>query len=194
MPQGDLDAVFVDRDGTINVKAPEGEYIGDPGDIALLPGAAEAIGRLNAAGIPVAVVTNQRGIALGRMTEDDLRRVHERLDELLAAQGAHVDDYEHCPHDLDVCDCRKPGTALLEDAADRLGIEDLTRTAMIGDAPSDVEVGRRVGATTVLLRGPGAGEGADAEEPGDDEPPVHDADAVLPSLLDAVLWLEDHAA
>jgi D-glycero-D-manno-heptose 1,7-bisphosphate phosphatase len=145
-------AAFLDRDGTINVKAPEGEYVESPSEVTLLPGAAAAIRALNEAGIPVIVVTNQRGIALGRMTEDDLAAVHRRLDELLAAEGARVDAYYHCPHDKGVCDCRKPGTAMLEQAAREHGI-DLARSVLIGDSESDVEAGRRAGAQTVLLDG-----------------------------------------
>jgi D-glycero-D-manno-heptose 1,7-bisphosphate phosphatase len=138
---------FLDRDGTINVKQPEGEYVEAPDELILLPGAADAIARLNAAGIPVAVVTNQRGIALGLYTEDDLAAVHARLDALLAAHGARVDRYEFCPHDRGVCACRKPGTEMLERAAAALGVEPSTGV-MIGDAESDVEAGRAVGART----------------------------------------------
>ena len=145
-----ISAVFLDRDGTINVKAPEGEYVESPGEVVLLPRAAEGIRDLNGLRIPVIVVTNQRGIALGRMTEDDLAAVHARLDELLAAEGARVDAYYHCPHDKGTCDCRKPGTAMLERAAAEHGIS-LPDSVMIGDAESDVEAGRRVGARTVLL-------------------------------------------
>jgi D-glycero-D-manno-heptose 1,7-bisphosphate phosphatase len=157
-------AALLDRDGTINVKAPEGEYIERPEEVRVLPGAAEAVRRLNEAGIPVYVVTNQRGIALGRMTEDDLAAVHRRLDELLAEAGARVDAYYHCPHDKGVCDCRKPGTAMLERAAAEHGFA-LERSVMVGDAESDVEAGCRVGARTVWI-------GRDAE-----------------SLLDAVVVL-----
>ncbi len=157
-----ISAALLDRDGTINVKAPEGEYVESPGEVRLLPGAAAAIARLNARGIPVVVVTNQRGIALGRMTEADLAAVHARLDELLAAEGARVDAYYHCPHERGECDCRKPGTAMLERAAAEHGL-DLRRAVMIGDAESDVEAGRRVGARTVLL-GAEAGSLAEAVE------------------------------
>lgn len=143
-------AAFLDRDGTINVKAPEGEYVERPDELRLLDGAAAAVARINAAGIPVFVVTNQRGIALGRMTEDDLAAVHARLDALLAREGARVDAYYHCPHEKGACDCRKPGTALFERAAREHGVE-LGRSFVVGDAESDVEAGRRVGARTVLL-------------------------------------------
>ena len=81
---GRLDAVFLDRDGTINVKAPEGEYITRPEQLRLLPGAGEGIRMLNRAGVPVVVITNQRGIALGRMDEADLAAVHSRLTSCFA--------------------------------------------------------------------------------------------------------------
>lgn len=143
---------FLDRDGTINVKAPEGEYVERPDDLVLLPGAGEAIARLNRAGIPVAVVTNQRGIALGRYTEEDLAAVHARLDALLAEHGAHVDRYEHCPHERGACECRKPGTLMLRRAAAALGVEP-SDGVMIGDAAGDVEAGRAVGAATHRIGG-----------------------------------------
>src|SRR3954454_10176331 len=107
-------AVLLDRDGTINVKAAEGEYVTSPEQLVLLDGAAAAIRRLNLARIRVAVITNQRGIALGRMTEADLAAVHRRLVQLLVAEGARVDAIFHCPHEKGTCDCRKPGTAMLE--------------------------------------------------------------------------------
>jgi D-glycero-D-manno-heptose 1,7-bisphosphate phosphatase len=138
---------FLDRDGTINVKAPEGEYIERPDEIVLLPGSAAAIARLNAARIPVAVVTNQRGIALGRYTEDDLHAIHARLDALLAEHGARIDRYEFCPHERDVCDCRKPGPKMLLDAAAAFGVEP-SSGFIVGDAASDIEAGRAVGART----------------------------------------------
>ncbi|HEV2062608.1 MAG TPA: HAD-IIIA family hydrolase, partial [Solirubrobacteraceae bacterium] len=101
-------AAFLDRDGTINVKPPEGEYVEAPEELRLLPGAAAAIARLNAAGLPVIVVTNQRGVALGRMTEADVAAVHDRLREELSRAGAHVDAIYHCPHQEGACACRKP--------------------------------------------------------------------------------------
>ena len=143
-------AAFLDRDGTINVKAPEGEYVTRAQDVRLLPGAAAAIRRLNREAIPVFVVTNQRGIALGRMTEDDLALVHQRLELMLARAGARVDGWYHCPHEKGVCDCRKPGTAMLARAAEEHDL-DLTTSVVVGDAESDVEAGCRVGARTVLL-------------------------------------------
>jgi D-glycero-D-manno-heptose 1,7-bisphosphate phosphatase len=157
------DAVLLDRDGTINVKAPEGQYVTSPDELMLLPGAGRAIRRLNDAGIPVAVITNQRGIALGRMTEADLAAIHTRLADLLAADGARVDAIFHCPHETGACDCRKPGTAMLEWARERFGLASLRDTVVIGDAVSDVQAGSAVGARTVLLTAAaGNGTAADA--------------------------------
>jgi D-glycero-D-manno-heptose 1,7-bisphosphate phosphatase len=143
--------VFLDRDGTINVKAPPGDYITAPGQVELLPGAAEAIRELNRAHIPVIVVTNQRGIALGRMTEADLAAVHARLAELLAAYGARIDQIHYCPHEEGVCACRKPGTLLLERARDELALPSLGGSWMIGDSSRDMLAGVAAGARTVLL-------------------------------------------
>ena len=166
-----FDAVLLDRDGTINVKAPDGEYITAPEQLRLLPGAAEGILMLNRAGVPVVVVTNQRGIALGRMDEADLAAVHSRLHQLLDDHDARVDGIFHCPHDKGTCDCRKPGTLMLRRARDSLGLTTLRHCVMIGDSSTDIEAGRRAGARTVLLRG---GEVA-AQRVG-----------VAPTLLDAV--------
>jgi len=135
----------------VNVKAPEGSYITGPGQLALIPGAGEAIRALNRARIPVVVLTNQRGVALGWMTERDLAAVHARLRTLLSAHGASVGRIFHCPHEYGECDCRKPGTAMLERAREHLGLASLHDSVMIGDSMSDVQAGLAVGARTVLL-------------------------------------------
>ncbi len=179
-------AAFLDRDGTINVKAPDGVYVERPDELRLLPGAAEAVRELNERGLPVIVVTNQRGIARGRMTEDDLAAVHAGLDALLAPAGARVDAYYHCPHEGG-CECRKPGTAMFAWAARDHGV-DPARSFMVGDVESDVEAGRRVGARTVLLRADGRGAAGEGR-PFEGEPPPTVADHVAPSLADAVRWL-----
>jgi D-glycero-D-manno-heptose 1,7-bisphosphate phosphatase len=146
-----IDAVFLDRDGTINVKAPEGDYITRPEQVELIPGAAEGIRLLNLTRVPAVVITNQRGVALGRMDETDLLAVHTRMRELLLDQGASVDAIFYCPHNEGVCACRKPGTLLLRRAQALLGLTTLRHTIMIGDSSSDVEAGRRVGARTFFV-------------------------------------------
>ena len=145
-------AVFLDRDGTINVKAPAGSYIQSPDQLELLAGASGAIRALNDAGRLVVVVTNQRGIALGRMTEDDLAAVHAKLARRLAAQaGAHLDAILHCPHDIGRCRCRKPAPGLIDAACRRLPQIDLGRSVLIGDSAADVGAGRRAGVATIRL-------------------------------------------
>lgn len=164
MPAARVDAVLLDRDGTINVKAAEGEYVVRPDEVELLPGAAKAIRLLNRAGVPVVVVTNQRGIARGRMTEADLAMVHERLGELLAAKRAHIDAWFHCPHEQGVCECRKPGTLMLRRAQASLGLISLRHSFMIGDSLIDVAAGLGAGAQTILITADAGGAGSDGED------------------------------
>ena len=143
---------FLDRDGTINEKAPAGDYIKGPEEVSLLPGAADAIRRLNDAGIAAIVVSNQRGIALGRMTEGDLEEVNAELCRRLeAAAGARIDAFFHCPHDVGECDCRKPETGMFRQAVGRFPWIELGRSVMIGDSESDVEAGRALGISTMRL-------------------------------------------
>jgi D-glycero-D-manno-heptose 1,7-bisphosphate phosphatase len=141
--------VFLDRDGTVNVKAIEGKYITTPGDLVLLSGAAVAISRLNAASVQVILVTNQRWLsALPNVTPYE--RVHARLEKLLAENGAHLDAAYYCPHASDSCRCRKPSPGMLERAAEERRIN-LTDAVMIGDRESDIEAGRAAGTATILL-------------------------------------------
>ena len=143
---------FLDRDGTINEKAPEGDYIKRPEEVSLLPGAADAIRRLNDAAIMTIVVTNQRGIALGRMTEADLEDVHEELAaQLEATAGARIEAFFHCPHDIGECDCRKPETGMFIQARERFPWIEFGRSAMVGDNESDVSAGRALGLSTIRL-------------------------------------------
>jgi D-glycero-D-manno-heptose 1,7-bisphosphate phosphatase len=144
-------AVFLDRDGTLNVKAPEGEYITSPEDLDLLPGVAGAVHRLNEAGLFVAVVTNQRGIARGMLSLDAHAEIMVRLAALLAECDAHLDAVYVCPHEIGTCDCRKPAPGLLLRAAGEHPDLDLRRSTIVGDAESDVEAGRRAGTQTIRL-------------------------------------------
>jgi D-glycero-D-manno-heptose 1,7-bisphosphate phosphatase len=162
--------LLLDRDGTVNVKAPEGEYVTAPAVLELLPGAAEAIARANGAGVPVALVTNQRGVALGRMSERDLDAVHAELAAQLAGAGARVDAIFACVHERGTCSCRKPDPGLLLEALARFEVAP-SDAVMIGDADSDVEAGRRAGVRTIRID-PAARRSPDR--------------AVAPTLLDAV--------
>jgi len=143
-------AAFLDRDGTIILDA---EYVGDPARVRLLPGAAAALARLNASGVPVIVVTNQSGIARGLLTADDYARVADRVDELLAAEGARIDASYLCPHHPEFtgpCDCRKPGTLLYRRAAEEHDL-DLVRSVYIGDRWRDVVPALDLGGRGILV-------------------------------------------
>ncbi len=150
---GLVQTVFLDRDGVVNEKMPEGRYVTCWSEFQLLPGAVEAIGLLNRAGLRVVVISNQRGIALGLYTAEDVRTVHAEFQRLLEAFGAHVDGFYFCPHDKGQCNCRKPLPGLFEQAvADFPGIT-AASSVMIGDSLSDIDFGRRLGMVTAFIDG-----------------------------------------
>ncbi|MBS1767413.1 MAG: HAD family hydrolase [Acidobacteria bacterium] len=161
-------AVFLDRDGTLNEEV---GYLSRPEDLRLLPGAADAVARLNARGIPVIVVTNQSGIGRGYYGWAEFEAVMARLSELLAAEGAHVDAAYASPHheagqgEYAVANHpdRKPNPGMLLRAAEAHGL-DLARSWMVGDKSLDVEAGHRAGCRSCLVRtGYGRGEAAEAD-------------------------------
>lgn len=149
-------AVFLDRDGTLNVEV---EYLHKPEDLALIPGAAEAVSKLNAAGIPVILVSNQSGIGRGYFGWEDFYAVSERMERLLAEQGARLDATYVSPHheqgqgEYAVVDHpeRKPNPGMLLKAAEEHGL-DLRRSWMIGDKRIDVEAGHRAGCRACLVQ------------------------------------------
>jgi D-glycero-D-manno-heptose 1,7-bisphosphate phosphatase len=139
-----VDAVLCDRDGTLIVDVP---YNGDPTLVEPMATVPRALARLRAAGVPVAVVSNQSGIARGDFGRLELERVMRRLDDLLGPFEAIV----WCPHGPDDgCPCRKPAPGLVHDAARRLGVAP-ERCAVIGDTAADVEAARRSGAWGILV-------------------------------------------
>ncbi len=143
-------AAFVDRDGTLMV---DFHFTDSAADVVLLAGAAHALGRLNAAGIPVIMVTNQSGIARGFFTMADYERVNARLEALLEAEGGRIDAAYVCPHHPDFsgpCACRKPGTLLFEEAAAAHGL-DLAASLYVGDRFRDIEPGLTLGGTGMLI-------------------------------------------
>ena len=149
-------AVFLDRDGTA-VEDPG--FMSDPAQVKLLPGAAQAVRRLNQAGLAVVLVTNQSGIARGLVTIAQYEAVEARLIQLLAGAGARLDGAYYCPHHPDFtgpCDCRKPGTKLFRDAAAAQNL-DLGRSFFVGDRMSDIEPARALAGRGILvLTGQGA--------------------------------------
>jgi D-glycero-D-manno-heptose 1,7-bisphosphate phosphatase len=176
-------AVFLDRDGTL---IEDRHYLRDPDQVHLLPGASEAVRRLNVAAIPAVVVTNQSGIARGLLTEADYAATVRRLDELLATAGARLDGHYHCPHLPDVtgpCDCRKPGPLLYERAARDLDL-DLAASWWVGDRERDLGAADRFGGRAILvLTGAGVDE---SRQPRDVPRPVAaDLAAAVTRILDA---------
>lgn len=186
-------AVLLDRDGTLNAEV---GHLARPQDLALLPGAAAAVRRLNRSGVLAVVATNQPVIARGELTEAGLDAVHARLDALLGEGHAYLDALYHCPHHPDRgfagevaalkirCDCRKPEAGLIDRACRELRI-DRRRSWMVGDSTVDLLAGQRAGLRTVLVRtGQGGRDGRCEAQP----------DYVMPGLPEAVDWvLEGHA-
>ena len=143
-------AAFLDRDGTLIEDA---HYLHDASQVRLLPGADAAVKRLNEAGVLTIVVTNQSGIALGRITEAQYEATRRRLDALLAERGARLDASHHCPHHPSVsgpCQCRKPGTGMYREAAAAHDL-DLTRSLFVGDRMRDVTPGVALGGFSRLV-------------------------------------------
>ena len=141
--------VILDRDGTIIVEC---NYLSDPNQVELIPGVAKSLRDLARMGCGLVVVTNQSGVGRGYFESDQLELIHERLNQLLDAEGVHLQAIYVCTHTPeDHCPCRKPNTGLLELAALELNFDPKT-CFVVGDKVSDIEMGRRVGATTILVR------------------------------------------
>ena len=143
--------LFLDRDGVINAAPPAGEYIQRWEDFHLLPEAVSWIRLFKAAGFLTIVITNQRGIALGRYSDADLLALHERMRAELAAQGAILDDIFYCPHQEGACDCRKPLPGLVIEAQQKWDI-DLSASLLIGDTERDRLLAERCGIPFALVR------------------------------------------
>jgi D-glycero-D-manno-heptose 1,7-bisphosphate phosphatase len=166
-------AAFLDRDGVINRKAPEGQYVTRWADMEFLPGSREGIRLLNDAGFLVIVVSNQRCVAKGLITTEDLESMHVRMCREFHAVGANIDAVYYCPHDYQPpCDCRKPKPGMLLDAARAHDVQ-LAASWMIGDSGHDVQAGRNAGCKT-------------AQVVADEQSASGDADLVATSLLDAI--------
>jgi D-glycero-D-manno-heptose 1,7-bisphosphate phosphatase len=183
-------AAFLDRDGTI---IEDVGYLDAIDRIALFPWSVDAIRALNRAGLAVVVITNQSGIARGKITDALVHEAHRAISARLEAGGARVDAYYYCPHHPDgtvaslarVCDCRKPGRALVDRAVHDLAL-DPARSFVVGDKWLDVGLGRAVGARSILVR---TGYGAAEEQ----QPQAGlTADAVVDNLAAAVSWILRH--
>lgn len=143
-------AVFVDRDGTINV---DGPYLSDPDKFIMYPGVGKGIKELNDKGYKIIVITNQSGIARGYFTEKDLADIHERMKQEFRQFNVELDGIYYCPHHPeDNCNCRKPKTGLFDKAIKDQDI-DVTKSFMVGDKNIDIVAGSKMGLRTILLIG-----------------------------------------
>jgi D-glycero-D-manno-heptose 1,7-bisphosphate phosphatase len=152
IPRG-LRTVFLDRDGILNEKMPEGRYVTRREEFRLLPGVLRALRSLNDAGLRIVVVTNQRGIARGLSTLAQVKAIHEDFALRMQREGVRIDAFFICPHEEGECDCRKPLPGLFEQAVERFPDIDAQTSVMIGDSLSDMEFGRRLGMATILVDG-----------------------------------------
>jgi D-glycero-D-manno-heptose 1,7-bisphosphate phosphatase len=175
-----LRTVFLDRDGILNEKMPEGQYVTRWEEFRVLPGVPQALRRLNEAGLLVIVVTNQRGIARGFYTLDDVEAIHSAFQKLLDRESAQIDAFFVCPHGEGECNCRKPLPGLYEQAAAELPSIKPESSVMIGDSLSDIEFGHRLGMATIFVEG-----GAQQRESGAEEAAAL-ADVRCGSLAEAV--------
>ncbi|HEY6945933.1 MAG TPA: HAD family hydrolase [Candidatus Acidoferrum sp.] len=175
-------AAFLDRDGVINQEASEGQYVTRWEDFRVLPGVVEGIAQLNRAGLSVIVVTNQRCVAKGLISEVELQKLHQKMIEYFAEAGATIDAIYYCPHAVEPpCLCRKPAPGMLLEAARTHGL-DLAASWMMGDSESDIQAGKKAGCRTIRLS---------RKEPANGKTTItstlsDDADVVATSLLEAV--------
>ncbi|MFH1091611.1 MAG: HAD family hydrolase [Pseudomonadota bacterium] len=171
--------VLLDRDGTIIA---DRNYLSDPDQVKLLPGAAQGLRRLQALGLGMAIMSNQSGVGRGYFSEADLTEIHQRLIEILKIEGVVLDGAFYCPHaPEDDCRCRKPRPGLVDQARQVLSF-DPADCFVVGDKDSDVELGRGIGAITILVR-PGQGGGLEGY-------PESGPDYIVDDLLAASIVIE----
>jgi len=150
-----VSAIFLDRDGTL---IRDVGYLYRQDQVEILPRVAEAIRLLRGQGFLLVVVTNQSAVARGRLTEEELGRIHDALNARLAQDGAQLDGIYYCPHDPTEgvgpyhaeCDCRKPNTGMIVRATSDLGL-DPSSSYVVGDKTSDMELADRIGAKGVRI-------------------------------------------
>jgi D-glycero-D-manno-heptose 1,7-bisphosphate phosphatase len=185
-------AVFLDRDGTINEEV---GYLDSIDKLNLFAYTAEAIRLINESGMKAVVMTNQSGVAKGYFTEEFVRTVHERIQEMLRERGAFIDAFYYCPHHqtegigvyLQSCACRKPGAGMLIKASKELDI-DLRRSYTVGDMLKDIQVARTVGAKGILVK-TGYGINTIEKDLTSDSPEICQPSYIAEDILDAVKWI-----
>jgi histidinol-phosphate phosphatase family protein len=173
-------AVFLDRDGVINVFPGPDKFVRSWDEFAFMPGVADELKRLRAAGLFLALITNQSGVGRGLMTLETLNHIHAQMQKML---GEHaIDAIYYCPHHPDDnCTCRKPSPEMILRACKEHGL-DPARSVMIGDSGRDIEMGRAAGCKTVLCR--------ESLPPSPEKlKPQHRPDRMFKTLKDAVDWV-----
>jgi D,D-heptose 1,7-bisphosphate phosphatase len=156
-------AIFLDRDGTLNVEV---DLVLRPDNIRLIEGAGEAVHRINRAGYRAIVVTNQAVIARGDSSEEEVRLVNERLAQLIGQADGRLDAIYVCPHHPDFtgeCDCRKPAPGMVLQAQADFDL-DLAECWMIGDSVKDIQLARNAGMRVALVRTGKGGSDAGPED------------------------------
>ena len=143
--------IFLDRDGVINEKAPEGDYIKSPDELKLIDGSAKAIKEFNDRGFLVIIITNQRGIGKGVMSKSDFENVMAKLKEELEKYRAQIDAYYYCSDVNEDSPNRKSNVGLFLKAKDDFPDIDFKNSFVIGDSWRDIEAGKRIGARTILI-------------------------------------------
>jgi D-glycero-D-manno-heptose 1,7-bisphosphate phosphatase len=172
-----MKAVFLDRDGTVNVGVPKYERVSSLDKVELLPNTLEALRKLAKLDYTVFFITNQAGLAEGLITWDEFNKINAKVLELIAPSSITITETFVCPHsEQDNCECRKPNPKLLLDAAKKYNI-DLHESWMIGDRPSDVMTGVNAGTKTILVK--------------TGVPTVESAEATttVPTLLEAIAYI-----
>ena len=175
-----MKAVFLDRDGTINVGIPRIQRVDDVDKVELLPNVIEGMSLLATLDYGVFFVTNQAGIAEGLITREDFDKINNYTLKLIEPSGIKVIDTFLCPHgEQDNCDCKKPKPGMLVEASEKYDI-DLAESWMVGDRLSDIQTGINAGAKTILVL---SGEPVEAS----------DATYTAPDLLDAIQFIKEHS-
>jgi D,D-heptose 1,7-bisphosphate phosphatase len=185
-------AVFLDRDGTINEEV---GYLDSIDKLNLFPNAAEAIRLINESGMKAVVMTNQSGVAKGYFTEEFVRTVHERIQEMLREEDAFIDAFYYCPHHqtegvgvyLQSCACRKPEVGMLIEASKALDI-DLRSSYTVGDMLKDIQVACTVGARGILVK-TGYGLNTIEKDLASESSEICQPSYIAEDVLDAVKWI-----
>ena len=176
-------AVFIDRDGTLIV---EKGFLSNPADVEIIPGAVDAVAKLNSADFTVIIVSNQSGVARGYFDEDAVRKVNARMIEMFSEGGAKIDAIYYCPHYANGsvteyavdCPCRKPKIGMVEKAVSELNV---VPAFVIGDRKSDIELGKNLNVPAILVL-----TGYGKEQP---DNVIKLADFVAEDIAEAVRWV-----